>query len=941
MTPIITPEEIQQYVVQNQTGRWILDKEVPLDYSKKLPVLAEQGTGEVRCAPPVCRLTAIVGRAQTELIDICVDSGATLSMMSVETYNRIKTLECTTPLKRTEQILTGAGGASLNVVGITCVFLQVQGAVLQATMYVGDLKGVDVLLGMDWLTRVGAIIDLGRMELTVYPRFTIKLRDSHIRRPETLAINCNQSAKNYSEMENAVNGFAAVKGDQVVAARTVRRIKCQLTGKWIRHKDAYFIPISYEFGNGIDIIESLERPKQARGETIMYVAISNNSDIDIILDDELIVGQATPLQNTLDEVSSNFGNNHGRTLSSQILHADDGSAVFRPESKWTGEELLQTKAKMEKYLSEHRSSAEKPFSESDPNIDCAQCPKGSRSRLETAESQTGGSSHLATSMMSTSQDPVTKACEPGVNVLGHCSTGSSPLDSRERSSGAQGGWGNIPVHLRCMLPPRETMNEEQRDIVEKLIIEFSDIFVGPDGSLGWTDKTKHEIKLEDGTIPFKSRLRPLSVPDKEFVRKTITELLQKGKIQPSKSPWGAPPVLVRKKDGTQRFCVDFRKLNDATKKDAYPIPRIDELLDCLNGGQYFCTLDFASGYWQIAMDPRDVEKTAFITHCGLYEWIIMPFGLCNAPATFCRLMENVMSDIVWQKCLVYLDDVIAFGRTLEETIENLRAVFIRIRRNNLKLKASKCFLFRRKVEYLGHEVSGQGIRPSPQKIVTLHDIAMPTTLKEVRSFLGVCSYYRRFIPHFSEYAEPSIALTRKGVICDTNTEECRRAFEELKRKLVAAPTLHYVDPTLPFILDTDASDNAIGACLSQESTDAEGNKFELPIAFASKTLPDTRRRYCTTKKELYAVVYYLSYWSSILRGCDVTVRTDHQALLWLINFGKQDVGLQMYFRWVARLSQLGKQLRIIHRPGVEHTNADGFSRMQKLHTRKPGIKVRM
>ena len=914
LTPIITPEEIQQYVIHNESGRWQSPNTIPLDYSKKLPILTEEsikrGSGL-----PVCRMTAAVGQKEKQMIDVCVDSGATLSMISTQAYNRIKDLGATTPLKRTEQVLTGAGGTSLNVIGITCIFMHVQGAVLQATMYVGDLKGVDILLGMDWLTRVGAIIDLGRMELTVYPRFTIKLRDSKIQRPETLAIFCDQSAKNYSEMESAINGFAAVCGEQKVSAGTVQRIKCRLTGKWLRNREAYFAPTLYEFGNGVDIIESLERPRQARGETIMYVAVSNTSTETMEFYDDTILGLAIPLHSALSDISNEFGNVRQRTLSSQMFTNAEKGTVFRSESKWTYNELLQTKAKMEKYLREHRSSAVKPFSANDSHIDCAQCPMGPHVDQLSIPSGLNKAAEMMTG------DNM-KGCRPRVNVLGLCST---DLASKEPKGlrGIKGGWGNIPIHLRCMLPDRETMTSAQAEIVEKMIIEFQDVFVGPDGQLGWTDKTAHEIKLDEGTTPFKCRLRPLSVPDKEFVRKTVTELLEKGKIRPSKSPWGAPPVLVRKKDGTQRFCVDFRKLNDATKKDAYPIPRIDELLDCLNGGQYFCTLDFASGYWQIAMNPDDVEKTAFITHCGLFEWIIMPFGLCNAPATFCRLMENVMSDIVWQKCLVYLDDVIAFGRTMEETIENLKAVLIRVKKNNLKLKASKCFLFRRKVEYLGHEVSGKGIRPSPQKIVTLHDIAMPKTLKEVRSFLGVCSYYRRFIPEFSEHAEALIALTRKGVVCNTDTNECRKAFEVLKEKLIAAPTLHYVDPALPFLLDTDASDNAIGACLSQQSTDAEGNMYELPIAFASKTLPDTRRRYCTTKKELYAVVYYLSYWSSILRGCDVTVRTDHRALLWLINFGKQEAGLQMYFRWVARLSQLGKQLKIIHRAGVDHANADG------------------
>ena len=280
-------------------------------------------------------------------------------------------------------------------------------------------------------------------------------------------------------------------------------------------------------------------------------------------------------------------------------------------------------------------------------------------------------------------------------------------------------WPEVEPYLRCMLPDRSTLSPQESKSIIKLVTEFADIFVGPDGILGWTDKAYHTIKVDPSKGPQQGKPRAKSAHDKRFIEQEVARLLKEGKIRPSKSPWGAPVVLVRKKDGTLRFCVDFRELNDMTKKDAYPIPRIDELLDCLNVSKYFCTLDLAAGYWQIALCTDDVEKTAFITHVGLYEWVVMPFGLCNAPATFCRLMETVLSDIMYRRCLVYLDDIIAFGKDFWCTLENLRAVFIRLRENHLKLKAKKCELFKQKVDYLGHEISHEGIRPTPRKIISI------------------------------------------------------------------------------------------------------------------------------------------------------------------------------------------------------------------------------
>ena len=212
-------------------------------------------------------------------------------------------------------------------------------------------------------------------------------------------------------------------------------------------------------------------------------------------------------------------------------------------------------------------------------------------------------------------------------------------------------------------------------------------------------------------------------------------MLEKGVIQPSTSPWAAPIVLVTKKDGTTRFCVDYRALNCASVKDAYPLPRIDDSLDALNGGRYFCTMDLMSGFWQIKMNPKDQEKTAFSTSIGLYEFKAMPFGLVNAPATFERLMETVLRGLQWEECLVYMDDIIVAGDSISQCLERLEHVFQRLQEAGLKLKPSKCNFFQKEVHFLGHVVSEEGIHTDPGKIAVVQDWPVPTTQKQVRSFL--------------------------------------------------------------------------------------------------------------------------------------------------------------------------------------------------------------
>ena len=325
-------------------------------------------------------------------------------------------------------------------------------------------------------------------------------------------------------------------------------------------------------------------------------------------------------------------------------------------------------------------------------------------------------------------------------------------------------------------------------------------------------------------------------------------MLKRGIIEPSSSAWSSPVVLVKKKDGSTRFCIDFRKVNAVTTRDAQPLPHIDDTLDLLGGASYFSTLDLASGYWQVEVDPLDREKTAFITPFGLHQFRVMPFGLSNAPATFQRLMEQVLAGLHWSTCLVYLD-IIVFSRTVADHLDQLRDVFTHLKNAGLTLKPSKCHLLQMEVRYLGHVVSGKGIQTDPEKVRSVFDWPIPLNQKDLKRFLGLASYFRRFVQGFAQVAAPLNALTNKGKEWMW-TADCTHAFLELKKRLVSTPVLVMPQFTQEFILDTDASGEGLGAVLSQV---IEGE--EKVVAYASKTLTRTERKYCATRREMLALVW--------------------------------------------------------------------------------------
>ena len=336
---------------------------------------------------------------------------------------------------------------------------------------------------------------------------------------------------------------------------------------------------------------------------------------------------------------------------------------------------------------------------------------------------------------------------------------------------------------------------------------------------GCVDVVTHKID-SGNNAPIKQRPRRLPYTYRDEAGKHIKEMLDKNVIQPSTSAWASPVVLVRKKDGQLRFCVDYRKLNQISKCEAFPLPNISDLLDSLQDAKMFSTLDLHSAYWQIPMDPTDCEKTAFTTQNGLYEFLRMPFGLASAPSTFQRMMEIVLSGLSFETCLCYRDDVIIFSRTFDEHCTRLQTVRLRLREHNLRVKLSKCTFGARQVRYLGHLISEDGVKPDPTKIEAVQNLSTPNSIKSVRHFVGLASYYRRFIKGFSTIAAPLTDLTKKNARFEWS-EACDHAFETLKALLCSAPVLSYPNLAQAFILQTDASDFGLGAILSQKDESTE------------------------------------------------------------------------------------------------------------------------
>ena len=462
----------------------------------------------------------------------------------------------------------------------------------------------------------------------------------------------------------------------------------------------------------------------------------------------------------------------------------------------------------------------------------------------------------------------------------------------------------------------DSISDAHKQKLRALLNEYRDIFSAGYLDLGLAHQAQHTIDTGDAR-PIKQTPRRIPYHILPHVNAEVKKLLEARVVQPSTSEWSSPVVLVKKKDGTWRLCVDYRKLNAVTKKDSFPLPDIRDLFDALQGNCLFSTCDMQSGYHQLPMEASSIPKTAFALPNALYEFTRMPFGLCNGPSSFQRLVLNVFAGIIGDRCVCYIDDVITFGRDPDHHLQNLQAVFQRLRSANLKLKLSKCAFMRPSVKFLGHIISDKGLQTDPEKTDAIRKMPHPTNVTGVQQILGLLNYYRTFIHDFAEIAQPLTQLLEKDRAFEW-TEACQQSFDTLKERLCTAPVLAFPDFHRQFIVDTDASGYAISGVLSQVGVD----NLEHPIAYYSRTLSKCERNYSTTRRELLAVIDSIEHWKVYLTGSKFILRTDHAAILWLQNF-RDPVGQNA--RWQARLAAFDFEIR--HRPGRKHANADTLSRV--------------
>lgn len=466
----------------------------------------------------------------------------------------------------------------------------------------------------------------------------------------------------------------------------------------------------------------------------------------------------------------------------------------------------------------------------------------------------------------------------------------------------------------------EHLNSEEKCLTANLLKRNKDLFFKEGDKLTSTQEIRHEIVTSTDRPVFSKIYKYPQVHEKEIERQ-IQEMLEQGIIQESNSPYNSPLWIVPKKTDNSgqkkwRIVIDYRKLNEITVDDKFPIPNIDNILNKLGRAQYFTTLDLAKGFHQILMKESDRKKTAFSTPFGHYEFIRMPFGLKNAPSTFQRLMNTVLREHINKICVVYLDDILIFSTSLEEHLSSIKKIFDKLRSAGLKIQIDKCDFLSKETEFLGHILTPQGLKPNPAKIEVIKNLRLPTSQKQIKSFLGITGYYRKFVKDYAKIANPMIKYLRKGAKININDPCYVAAFENMKELITSHPILRYPNFNKRFKLVTDASNSAIGAVLTQEGH---------PICYASRTLNDHERNYSTIEKELLAIVWGVKYFRPYTFGKEFDLLTDHQPIKWLQSkHSGKDINPRLQ-RWLIQLGEYNMKVDFIK--GRDNKVADFLSRI--------------
>ena len=479
---------------------------------------------------------------------------------------------------------------------------------------------------------------------------------------------------------------------------------------------------------------------------------------------------------------------------------------------------------------------------------------------------------------------------------------------------------SIPIPVPLDLT-KSIFNDSQKDTLRDLITGYRDVFAVNDSELGRTNLYVHRLRLKPGVQPPRAKLYQTNATDREIIKKHINDMLRNRIIKPvSEGVFSSPTLLVPKKDGNLRFCADLREMNKILEEDVYPLPLIKDVLDALGSSKakVFSLIDLRSAFWQIEVHPSSQKYLTINTHMGRYAFRVLPFGLHSSPSAFQRLMNTVLRGILWEYAIPFLDDVIVYSKNAEQHLRHLEEIFKRLRNANLKLKPQKCSFGLNQIQYLGHNIGVKGISPFQEKIRAVKEFKTPTTITQVKSFLGLANYYRKFIKDFSKLAKPLNDLTKKSKVFYWD-EPAQKSFMELKRRLVTAPVLTHADPKLPYRLTTDASRTSLGWVLEQK----QDGRYKV-ICYGGKSLTSAQSNYGISDLEALAVITAVKDLDCYLRYQNFTILTDHQPLKYMLTNPSPPPG--RWSRWIALLSQY--KFEVEYLKGSANRVADSLSRQE-------------
>ena len=473
--------------------------------------------------------------------------------------------------------------------------------------------------------------------------------------------------------------------------------------------------------------------------------------------------------------------------------------------------------------------------------------------------------------------------------------------------------GTTEPYEKCVVG--DNLSADEKEIMKSLLKKHASLFASDPKKPNCTNRVEHRILTGDA-LPVYMKPRRVPVAWESDINQQVEQMLENGIIRPSCSPWNSPIILVDKKDASKRFVCDYRGLNQVTKKDTYPLPHIHDVVDKMHGAVYWSSLDAASAYWAMPIREVDKEKTAFSVPRGKFEFNVMSYGLCNAGASYQRLMDLTLSGLPPDRTLAYMDDIVVYTKTFDEHVTALDAVLTRLGESGIQLRADKCVLGVHDLEFLGFELSKKGIKPQKRLTQAVRDFPAPKSRKEVRRFLGLSGFYRSFIKHYATIAKPLSELTSEKVNFKW-TEEREKSFNDLKNALLSAPVLAFPQPSKEFVLEVDASGVAVGGVLSQYQNDG----LLHPVAFFSTALKPEQRDWSPYNQEAFAMVCAVEHWHVYLTGNTFVLNSDHSPL---VSLRKKEKLRGKVARWIALLESFDFEVK--HLPGKENQKADALSR---------------